>query len=162
MVINHSIHRERGCHGAQNTPDAPKTSVASSWNNSWRICRCPGFFLIRKNCWGESNFYLIKGLKCYTFDFTLVVIHFVHIGIGGVALLCFHLCIIDQLLLPKKKATAFIYPLLPAFCEEINVCWGGDSLLQDEDVTLINEGMWFRGLKIQKLTVSQGLCGPSA
>lgn len=61
------------------------------------------FFLIRKNCWGESNFYLIKGLKCYTFDLMLVVIHFTHTRIGGVALLCFHVHITNQKLLPKKR-----------------------------------------------------------
>lgn len=146
MVINHSIQRKRSCHGAQNTPDAPKTFVASSWNNSWRICRCLEFFpnkgeLLRR----KVIFYLIKGLKCYTFDSVLVVIHFARTGVGGVALPCFPFVYHRSEIIAKKKnknkRTAFTDPLFPAFCEEINVCWGGDSLLQDEDGALINEGM---------------------
>lgn len=52
-------------------------------------------------------------------------------------------------------------PLFPAFCEEINVYWGGDSVLQDEDGTLINEGgsdlgVWtYKNWQILKGSVSQ-------
>lgn len=62
------------------------------------------FFPYKEKTVGEKViFYLIKGLKCYTFDLMLVVIHFARTGIGGVALLCFHVCIIDEKLLPKKR-----------------------------------------------------------
>lgn len=80
------------------------------------------FFLIRKNCWGESHFYLIKGLKCHTFDLMLVVFHFAQRRNRRCRSPVFPFVYHRSEIIAERKAAAFIDPLFPAFCEEINVC----------------------------------------